>query len=63
MASQVLGEPEPDFNPLVDFGENSFDETSLIESTLASVASQVLLEDTNTAVPWSGGSIFGGWCL
>ena len=51
MASQVLGETEPDFTPLVNLGETLFDETSLIESTLASVASQNLLGDTNTAVP------------
>ena len=52
MASQDLVEPEPDFTPLIDFGGDDFNgENSLIESTLESVASQVSLGDTNTAVP------------
>ena len=41
MASQVLGEPEPDFVPLADFGEFGLDDSPLFELTLESVASQI----------------------
>ena len=51
MASQVLGEPEPDFVPLADFGEFGLDDFPLFESTLESVASQISFGDTNSAVP------------
>ena len=51
MASQVLGEPEPDFVPLADFGEFGLHDSPLFESTLESVASQISLGDTNSAVP------------
>ena len=67
MASQVLGETEPDFTRLVNLGETLFDETSLIESTLASVASEKFVRGHKYRRPWAfvglGGGIIGGRCL